>query len=438
MVFIGCPEGGGDEEGGQNNFTSDLSGISFELVKNEYAPTSGSNKGLQGKAVDPKIMQGNKLTKGDVITLDITFTLDKTLDADLQVCFVDTSADASYWGPLTWDGDADEDERYAISKDELIADTQITITVDFEVLKTASGISAAANALVFESASSWSLDPVTVTIVSGTVTVKSGGGGDEPEEPGEEVDRTAFDAAEGLKGLTNEWGTDGSLVADADTGIISTTGISVAALFGVAVPAGVITGTDGTITIRYIAVAKNGVPVKLTAKKNNSAGDLSPSTYIDFVGDGTEQTYDIPAERYGEIPTVLYFQNNSPTASEWELKILGITYTPGTPSGPTKVDTTITLTAPVTGEVPATTATGTGFTATVEWTDEDGNALTGNFEPETVYVATITLTLEDDYTFDGIEADSFTVAGGTAENAAGTESDTTLVVIVTFPATEEE
>ena len=99
--------------------------------------------------------------------------------------------------------------------------------------------------------------------------------------------------------------------------------------------------------------------------------------------------------------------------------------------------------APVTGATPieasALTA-GTGYTVTdLQWKDELDAPVSGAFEADTVYTATVTLTAATGYTFQDAAATTPTVdAGGTAQagsvTSAGTEGNT-LVFDVEFPAT---
>jgi CheY-specific phosphatase CheX len=85
------------------------------------------------------------------------------------------------------------------------------------------------------------------------------------------------------------------------------------------------------------------------------------------------------------------------------------------------------VTAPVTGGTPVTAITPTSqYTGTVSWAP----AAT-TFAASTTYAATITLTAEPGYTFTGVTANFFTVAGATTvTNAADTG-----VVTAIFPAT---
>ncbi|MFP3897755.1 MAG: penicillin acylase family protein [Dehalococcoidia bacterium] len=85
------------------------------------------------------------------------------------------------------------------------------------------------------------------------------------------------------------------------------------------------------------------------------------------------------------------------------------------------------VTPPATGETPVTTITPTEqYTGTVAW-DPDHDL----FEADTAYTATIILTAKEGYTFIGVPANFFEVAGAASvSNAAGSD-----VVIAEFPAT---
>jgi uncharacterized repeat protein (TIGR02543 family) len=88
------------------------------------------------------------------------------------------------------------------------------------------------------------------------------------------------------------------------------------------------------------------------------------------------------------------------------------------------------VTAPVRGATPVTTVTAaTGYTGTVTWA-AGGTPLVGNFAAGTVYTATITLTAAAGFTFTGVSANSFTVAGATATNSINSG-----VITAVFPST---
>ena len=89
--------------------------------------------------------------------------------------------------------------------------------------------------------------------------------------------------------------------------------------------------------------------------------------------------------------------------------------------------------APVTGGVPVTEITDADqFTGTVSWSDENGAFNGGHFAADTVYTATITLAANDGFTFIGVEANFFRVAGAQASNEAGKG-----IITAVFPKTED-
>lgn len=88
------------------------------------------------------------------------------------------------------------------------------------------------------------------------------------------------------------------------------------------------------------------------------------------------------------------------------------------------------VTAPVTDATPDTTITETPqYTGVISWSPA---IVENKFVAGTSYTATITLTPKADYTLSGIAADSFTVTGATATNAANSG-----VITAVFPATSE-
>ncbi len=88
------------------------------------------------------------------------------------------------------------------------------------------------------------------------------------------------------------------------------------------------------------------------------------------------------------------------------------------------------LTIPVLGETPVSSIADTAeYTGTVTW--DGGWDWSSYFGGEKAYTATITLTAKSGYTFTGVVADFFTVAGAsTVSNAAGSG-----VITAVFPAT---
>jgi hypothetical protein len=88
------------------------------------------------------------------------------------------------------------------------------------------------------------------------------------------------------------------------------------------------------------------------------------------------------------------------------------------------------ITVPATGGTPVAAITETTqFTGAVTWAGALDSA--GKFAQGTVYTATITLTAKEGFTFTGVAADFFTVAGATATNPANSG-----VVTAVFPAAQ--
>ncbi|MDR3284047.1 MAG: hypothetical protein LBS97_02585 [Treponema sp.] len=93
------------------------------------------------------------------------------------------------------------------------------------------------------------------------------------------------------------------------------------------------------------------------------------------------------------------------------------------------------VTAPVKGAEPVTTDISTAqYTGSVTWQTSDGSTFTGQtFAAATVYKALVTLRAESGYTFDGIEADSFTHTGATSVTNAADSG----IITITFLATAD-
>ena len=129
--------------------------------------------------------------------------------------------------------------------------------------------------------------------------------------------------------------------------------------------------------------------------------ELIGSLFIDSTtANSTTATIKMPAESF------------SIKAKEKDSKI-SITAIPG-------------VTAPVTGATPVTTPIETAqYTGTVAW-----NGSPVNFDANTVYTATITITPKTGYTLTGVAANFFTVDGATATNTENTGEVTAI-----FPAT---
>jgi len=89
------------------------------------------------------------------------------------------------------------------------------------------------------------------------------------------------------------------------------------------------------------------------------------------------------------------------------------------------------VTPPVTGEIPVTAIAGTAqYTGTVTWSPTVAPG--GTFAASTTYTATIALAAKSGYTFTGVAANSFNVAGATSVNNAASSG----TVTATFPTTD--
>jgi hypothetical protein len=256
-----------------------------------------------------------------------------------------------------------------------------------------------------------------------------------PPPPPPPPSEDAFNDAVGLTGLTNEWGTSRSIVADATTGIISrVTGSDGSALFSVDIPGSQAVTASATIKVTYIAVVEEETPVagvKLTAKLPGTSNDLSSATYIDLTGDGTEHTFEIPASIYGATVATLAklsFQDNSAATSVWKLKIISIEIVAGAADLPITT-TAIPLAKPVAGVAATFAVTTAQYTGVVVWNPAVADG--ADFATSTEYTATITLTAIAGYTFGDADEDFFTHADATSIEF---DPDTKVVTVV-FPAT---
>jgi hypothetical protein len=87
--------------------------------------------------------------------------------------------------------------------------------------------------------------------------------------------------------------------------------------------------------------------------------------------------------------------------------------------------------APIAGATPVESITPTAqYTGTIAWSDLNG-PLAGNFQPSTIYKATITLSAKTGYTFNSLAQNFFSVAGATNE-IFNYETDMVGVVTVIF------
>jgi uncharacterized repeat protein (TIGR02543 family) len=172
LAFIGCPTdggggGGGGGCGGGSAFTSDLveelgtDGVwEVTLEQTEYSD------GAQVQMDYPELMQGNKVTVGDVYELEITFTVDRVPTTPILFYLVDnTEAAYGWWRTLT--------NRESIAANELTVGTPYTVTLSFTATGTASSNLAGANKLCIETtegkAPSWptvSVNPILMTFTT--------------------------------------------------------------------------------------------------------------------------------------------------------------------------------------------------------------------------------------------------------------------------------
>jgi len=120
------------------------------------------------------------------------------------------------------------------------------------------------------------------------------------------------------------------------------------------------------------------------------------------------------------------------------LVLAGFISCDGDPDG--EEDATVSIAAidgliPYAEQVPATTITATEqYTGTVTWKNAAGADAGATFTENMAYTATITLTALEGYTFEGVEADFFTVTGATSTT---NDADSGVITAV-FPATEKQ
>ena len=119
-------------------------------------------------------------------------------------------------------------------------------------------------------------------------------------------------------------------------------------------------------------------------------------------------------------------------SSVYKLKILSIDSDEPDLSVKVNVAAIPGVTAPVRGQPPVTAITDTAqYTGTIAWAP----AVAETFAASTVYTATITLTAKEGFTFDGVAANFFTVAGATGGVTNAADSG---VVTAVFPETTAE
>jgi hypothetical protein len=94
------------------------------------------------------------------------------------------------------------------------------------------------------------------------------------------------------------------------------------------------------------------------------------------------------------------------------------------------------VTWPACNEAPVTSSFTTAqyYSGAIEWKKADGSDLDkAVFAPETSYKATVTLTAEEDFTFNGLTSGSFAYEGAASVTGAASEAD--WVVTIVFPPT---
>jgi len=169
------------------------------------------------------------------------------------------------------------------------------------------------------------------------------------------------------------------------------------------VPTTLVVGTEGTFTVKNnYGEPTSGVSITIVTP----VGDI---VYKTTIADGTFK-YTPPI--VGDY-TVTSSRAITPASFPVVNAVVDIAAIPG-------------VTAPVVGATPVAAITATAqYTGTVAWSPADAT-----FAASTVYTATITLTAKPGFTFTGVTANFFTVAGATATNLADSG-----VVTAVFPIT---
>ncbi|MDR0909228.1 MAG: hypothetical protein LBM77_05620 [Spirochaetaceae bacterium] len=98
----------------------------------------------------------------------------------------------------------------------------------------------------------------------------------------------------------------------------------------------------------------------------------------------------------------------------------------------TALDLTSLVTPPVKGELASNISISTGqYTGSVSWRTSGGSSFSSYFDAGTIYRAVVTLSAATGYTFNGVEANSFTYTGATSVSNSANSGTVTIV----FPAT---
>jgi hypothetical protein len=330
LGVFGCSSGGGsddDDDDDGKGWSHDLTAdgpIELELTGNfEYGD------GYQLNFEPPELFDGDKVVKGDVYTLEISFTGDRDLldeESFLGLGIVDRVTD--YWNPLTWPSGGDQEE---IETRALITGVN-DLTLTFTALKTSPNKAPNYNSLNIQfksptdkAASGGSADynehPLTLTCTK-FIFSKTGAGESEGEGEGEGAENSAFNDAVGM--TTGIGAENKATFAD---GIIDLTDITGSKLFTIVIPSA--TAVDGTknITITYVCQLVDGA-AKITLK-DGTWGDPPNLT-----GSGVNQyptldttavsTLVIAEKIYAAGTTKISFQVNGDT-NAFKLKIISVT-----------------------------------------------------------------------------------------------------------------
>jgi hypothetical protein len=124
---------------------------------------------------------------------------------------------------------------------------------------------------------------------------------------------------------------------------------------------------------------------------------------------------------------------NKDSAATFTIAVTKVTFVGGAvPDSVVDVKAIPGVTPPASGATPVAEITETAqYTGAVAWKDAGGTAVGATYADGVVYTATITLTAKEGFTFEGVAADFFTVAGATTVNNAKDSG----VVTAVFPAT---
>jgi hypothetical protein len=458
MVTLGCPTDSDDDTPTPvtpptttavvlNTFTAN--GAASPAVTTT-ALTLTFDKAITGLTANDITLTGTGFTKGVLSGTGPSYTLGVTVTAagSVTVTAVTKTGYTVTGVPKTantfYDASATPVELTAFTANgsATTTTTQLTLTFDKAITGltaadiTLSGTGFTKGTTLGGTAPAYTL-PITVT-AAGTVTVtavtKQGynvtGTGKTAttyfasSQPPKPPTGDFFEDAIGLTTGIGFYGT-GTHSFDDEEGILSIYGNGG---FSVELPAG-FTVAD-TVEITYAArvvsdenVDANGEqedrPIKFIKKQGSGWTDVGDANkYPAFVTDdvGTITVTGFSAE--GVAAGKVFFQTNADKAAQnipyvWEIKIISVTRIEG---DPIMITAAVTGLKPVAGEAPKTSVETVQYTGTVAWAP----AVSGNFVAGTTYSATIVLTPKTAYTFEGVEANEFSVVGAkTVNHAAG-------------------